>query len=168
MAAFPRQPVTLEHPRMIDGYWRQHGGVFSACPFSHKDEILSIYFIIMRTVKNMTIGIRLRQWRKENKITSNTLAAQCGFSEGALSNIENDKVLPSAKILLKLNEQYGLSIDWLLTGAHKDIAAEQRELILIYESLAPEQKEQLMQIARTFLPLSTQRTERLSNFHQTG
>lgn len=98
----------------------------------------------------MSIGSRLRQWRKKEGIASNVLAAQCGFSEGALSNIENDKVLPSAKILLKLNEQYDLSIDWLLTGKSSSVPNAYEELLLIYDSLNNAQKEQLIQIAKTF------------------
>lgn len=98
----------------------------------------------------MSIGSRLRQWRKKEGIASNIFAAQCGFSEGALSNIENDKVLPSAKILLKLNEQYNLSIDWLLTGTHSSTPNEYKELLVIYDSLNNAQKQQLIQIAKTF------------------
>lgn len=39
----------------------------------------------------MTIGSRLRDWRKGNKLKTTEISEKTGISTGALSNYENDK-----------------------------------------------------------------------------
>ena len=50
----------------------------------------------------MTIGERLRCWRKENKLKTTEISEKTGISTGALSNYENDKREISCNFLLKL------------------------------------------------------------------
>ena len=50
----------------------------------------------------MSIGKRLHEWRKENRLGTVELSKNTGISTGALSNYENDKREISSNFLLKL------------------------------------------------------------------
>lgn len=62
------------------------------------------------------LGDRLRQWRKQIPIKSFELARLIKISQGSLSDIENNKSLPSADTIAKLYQYSNLNIIWLLTG----------------------------------------------------
>jgi transcriptional regulator with XRE-family HTH domain len=62
------------------------------------------------------LGQRLREWRKTLHLKSYELAKLIHISQGSLSDIENDKSLPSADTLAKLYQYTNLNIIWLLTG----------------------------------------------------
>lgn len=62
------------------------------------------------------LGDRLRQWRKTLPLKSFELAKLIYVSQGSLSDIENNKSLPSADTVTKLYKFTNLNIIWLLTG----------------------------------------------------
>jgi len=62
------------------------------------------------------LGRRLREWRKTIPLKSYELAKIIKISQGSLSDIENDKSLPSADTLAKLYQHTSVNIIWLLTG----------------------------------------------------
>ncbi len=62
------------------------------------------------------LGKRLREWRKTLPLKSYELARLIKISQGSLSDIENDKSLPSADTLTKLYQHTNINIIWLLTG----------------------------------------------------
>ncbi len=66
------------------------------------------------TAKNL--GTRLRQWRKTLPLKSFELAKLIKISQGSLSDIENNKSLPSADTITKLYLYSDLDIIWLLLG----------------------------------------------------
>lgn len=66
------------------------------------------------TAKN--VGSRLREWRKSIHIKSYELAKIIHISQGSLSDIENNKSLPSADTIAKLFQHTTINIIWLLTG----------------------------------------------------
>ena len=66
------------------------------------------------TAKNL--GKRLRQWRKTLPLKSYELAKLIKISQGSLSDIENNKSLPSADTIAKLYQYSDLNIIWLLLG----------------------------------------------------
>lgn len=63
-----------------------------------------------------SIGKRLRAWRKSSFLTLVEISKILGVSQGSLSEIENDKSLPSAKTLASLCLNTQINIYWLLTG----------------------------------------------------
>ncbi len=63
-----------------------------------------------------TVGGRLRMWRHANMFRLVDLAELIGVSQGSLSDLENDKSLPSAGTLTGLCVKTDLNIYWLLTG----------------------------------------------------
>lgn len=64
----------------------------------------------------MTIGERIRTRRKELNLTMKDIHAQVGIQTGNLSELENDKYLPSVQSLISLSKALKCSIDWILTG----------------------------------------------------
>ena len=62
------------------------------------------------------LGTRLREWRKTLPLKSFELAKLIKISQGSLSDIENNKSLPSADTIAKLYLYTDLNIIWLLLG----------------------------------------------------
>jgi transcriptional regulator with XRE-family HTH domain len=63
-----------------------------------------------------TTGKRLRAWRKSVPLKLMQLSKLIKVSQGSLSDLENDKSLPSATTLANLTIYTDLNIIWLLTG----------------------------------------------------
>ena len=62
------------------------------------------------------LGSRLREWRKTLPLKSYQLAKLIHISQGSLSDIENNKSLPSADTIANLFHFTHLNIIWLLTN----------------------------------------------------
>ena len=62
------------------------------------------------------LGHRLRQWRQSVPLKSYELAKLISISQGSLSDIENNKSLPSADTISKIYLNTNINIIWLLTG----------------------------------------------------
>jgi transcriptional regulator with XRE-family HTH domain len=63
-----------------------------------------------------TTGKRLRAWRKSVPLKLMELSRLIKVSQGSLSDLENDKSLPSATTLANLSLYTDLNIYWLLNG----------------------------------------------------
>jgi len=63
-----------------------------------------------------TVGKRIRYARKMNNLTLTEVKNLTGLSTGNLSDLENDKFMPSANALISFRKVFNVSIDWLLTG----------------------------------------------------
>ncbi len=63
-----------------------------------------------------TVGKRLRNWRKTDFLTLKQVSEKIGISQSALSELENDKSLPSATTLAQFCVKTEMNICWLLTG----------------------------------------------------
>ena len=68
------------------------------------------------------IGNRVKLLRHDKGLSLNSLAKQLGISAGGLSEIENNKYSPGAKLIVQLSEFLSVSADWLLTGSDSDLA----------------------------------------------
>lgn len=97
-----------------------------------------------------TIGKRLRYARKNQHLTLTDLHIQTGLSPGNLSELENDKFMPSAHALISLHKALNISIDWILTGQgdnHNEeqtldnvetLSLDEKELIHKFRNTTPE------------------------------
>ncbi|MDK2917779.1 MAG: hypothetical protein PWQ37_512 [Candidatus Petromonas sp.] len=63
-----------------------------------------------------SIGKRIRFARKKQNLTLTDINKLTGLSTGNLSELENDKFMPSANALIALKKILNVSIDWILTG----------------------------------------------------
>lgn len=68
------------------------------------------------TIKITTVGKRLKSWRKYSMLKLEELSKKIRIPQGNLSDLENDKSLPSATTLAKLCKFSDININWLLTG----------------------------------------------------
>jgi transcriptional regulator with XRE-family HTH domain len=65
--------------------------------------------------KTKSLGRRIRQLRGFD-ITQAEFAGKLGVSQSQLSKYERGVVAPPADVLIRIKEQFRVSIDWLLTG----------------------------------------------------
>lgn len=74
-----------------------------------------------------TIGSRLRYLRKKQHLTMKELHSLTGLSTGNISDMENDKYMPSVSSLIPLSKALHCSIDWLLLGDNEVQISEHSE-----------------------------------------
>jgi transcriptional regulator with XRE-family HTH domain len=73
-----------------------------------------------------TVGGRLKYWRKVSRLRLVDVAALIQVSQGSLSDLENDKSLPSATTLTGLCQKTDMNLYWLLTGEGSMVSKEER------------------------------------------
>ena len=73
-----------------------------------------------------TVGGRLKYWRKVSTLRLVDVAALVRVSQGSLSDLENDKSLPSATTLTGLCQKTDMNICWLLTGEGSMVSKEEK------------------------------------------
>lgn len=87
----------------------------------------------------MGIGQRLKEYRKTKRIrTITSFSETIGISQGSLSDIENEKTLPSADTLQKIIKITDINAHWLLTGEgsiSREIKSKEEEAIQTLNSL---------------------------------
>jgi len=62
------------------------------------------------------IGERIREIRKGKGLTQIEFSKILGITQDKLSKYENGKVKVPIEILLKISEEFNISLDWLLKG----------------------------------------------------
>lgn len=108
---------------------------------------VSLDFLVSGTAAPMsgqvpvTIGSRIRSRRQSLGLTLKDIADREGVNSGGLSDIENDKYLPSAPTLIALSRALDVSVDWLL-GLTQDVpdpalSWEEEQLLAACRSLPP-------------------------------
>ena len=108
---------------------------------------VSLDFLVSGTAAPMsgqvpvTIGSRIRSRRQSLGLTLKDIADREGVNSGGLSDIENDKYLPSAPTLIALSRALDVSVDWLL-GLTQDVpdpalALEEEQLLATCRALPP-------------------------------
>jgi len=73
-----------------------------------------------------TVGRRLKYWRKVSRLRLVDVASLIQVSQGSLSDLENDKSLPSATTLTGLCQKTDMNLYWLLTGEGSMVSNEER------------------------------------------
>jgi SOS-response transcriptional repressor LexA len=65
----------------------------------------------------MSIGDRIREFRREFKLSQKLFAQEVGISQGSLSDIEKNKTTPSYQTIENIINRYtDISAKWLITG----------------------------------------------------
>ena len=79
-----------------------------------------------------SLGGRVRECREQLEWTQKELAGAASISVTFLSELENDHRTPGARVLLRLAEALGVSLDYLLRGAMGE-GPKRRRLVLPVE-----------------------------------
>lgn len=103
-----------------------------------------------------TIGLRIKNRRKELRLTQTDIKAAVGISSGNISDIENGNRLPAASTLVQLAKILDCSVDWILTGVspNKENSAfpqtgdyTEEKLLSNFRKLPEKDKEELIEIS---------------------
>ena len=92
----------------------------------------------------MSIGTRLREWRKKNKITIKELTETLNISTGSLNYYENDQREIGSNTLIKLKEIYNADIFYILTGMSNNLSQEENELLGLFRSIPAEKQQRFL------------------------
>ncbi len=98
----------------------------------------------------MSVGERLRDWRKSKKLSTTQVHDATGISTGALSNYENDLREIGSDFLIKLYEIYNADIMYILTGVkdEKLLSDEQEQLLQYFNICDDETKTDILRFVR--------------------
>lgn len=87
----------------------------------------------------MTTGRRIREIRERRGLTQDQLAKKADISKGFLSDVENDKRNIGSQGLLRIANELGASVDYLLAGKVRENV--ENEQIIIPPELSEAAKE---------------------------
>ena len=98
-----------------------------------------------------SIGSRIRERRKELKLTQTDMHRECGITSGALSQIENGSRVPSAIAFYSISQALQCSMEYLMTGTSPETKnikffGNEERLIEGFRELPEEDQEELMEI----------------------
>ncbi|MEG0769904.1 MAG: helix-turn-helix domain-containing protein [Ruthenibacterium sp.] len=97
----------------------------------------------------MTIGERIRDRRKQLKLTQTAVIKATSMSSGNLSELENNKYNPSLQTLVLLRSVLQCSLDWLVTGeepcmnslnSEPAVSLREQSILSVYRSLNASQQ----------------------------
>lgn len=101
----------------------------------------------------MTTGERIREIREKRSMTQEELAKKAGISKGFLSDVENDKRNIGSQGLLRIANELGASVDYLLAGKITEII--ENEQIIIPQELSEAAEEMNLSYTETLDLLKT-------------
>lgn len=118
-------------------------------------------------MEQISIGMRIKQRRKDLGLTQIQIKQETGISSGNMSEIENGSKLPSTPALISLSKALNCSIDWMLKGESENnenlFLSDERETSLItgFRELLDEDKDELIEIL--YLKLRKKQQKRMTS-----
>ncbi len=103
----------------------------------------------------MSIGSRIREARKQKKLTQSQLAQQCGITKSAISNYENDVSTPDVDKLstimdcLEVDPNY-IYQDYFLATAAPSLTSDELAVILAYRRASADDKKAIHFILKKY------------------
>jgi len=91
--------------------------LYGSRPNSFKIIDGNILFEDRKTAGSFEIGDKVKNLRKEARMTQADLAAALAMTPGAISQIENDIITPSLQTLLQLSTVFSKPVDYFIGGA---------------------------------------------------
>lgn len=93
----------------------------------------------------MSLGERLKELRKNHRLSQQELADAIGCSHQSISKYENDENMEKIKIIKSLSNYFNVSTDYLIRGAESKalgkLAVDEEKFISKYRNLTPHDKE---------------------------
>ena len=96
-----------------------------------------------------SIGNRIRERRKELRLTQTDMHRECGITSGALSQIENGSRVPSAIAFFSISQALNCSMEYLITGVSSEtknieIFGNEKKLLDGFRELSEDDQEELI------------------------
>lgn len=102
------------------------------------------------TKKEMSLGERIRQLRRERDWSQEKLAKMVGLHLQSIGLYEKDESIPTALVLKKIADAFGVSVDYIISGGtDKAVQIKNKELLKRIEQLdriSPEDLSGLLQM----------------------
>ncbi len=105
----------------------------------------------------MTIGKRIKNIRKLNRITQEKLAELLGVSRVTISSWENDENAPTVDNIIYLSEIFRVPTDYLLKGTTESDAEEPKKVsapgqddifLSLFQALGPAERDEVIKFMR--------------------
>ena len=94
------------------------------------------------------VGARVQQVRSQAEMNQREFASRLGISSGGISQIESGKTMPGGDFLLKIHQEFGIDVTWLLTGLSaggavpaapaQELPRQEQEWLAIYRNSSDE------------------------------
>jgi transcriptional regulator with XRE-family HTH domain len=108
-------------------------------------------FILM----SIEVGERVTSIRKKAGMNQRDFAARLGISNGGISQIESGKAMPGGDFLLRIHQEFGVDLTWLLTGVSNHVSQdspvvspEKKELMDAFDGMTPEQRRAILEVGK--------------------
>lgn len=106
---------------------------------------------------SIEIGNRVRQIRTNAELNQREFASRLGISSGGISQIESGKAMPGGDFLLRIHQEFGVDITWLLTGMSMnalesplaELPKEKQALLDAFDGMSEEDKRAILQIGES-------------------
>lgn len=99
-----------------------------------------------------TIGERIRKIRKLNKLNQVEFSSMIGVSQGALSELEQDRYKPAIDTLMQIRNRFDTDLLWLLYGENqlstKEFVENEIDLLLWFRKLKVNDQEEILEIIK--------------------
>jgi transcriptional regulator with XRE-family HTH domain len=108
-------------------------------------------------MKKITLGEKIKRHRKNLDLTQTELAKKIDADAVRVSTYENDKVMPSSEVLIKLAEVFNVSVDYLVRedlDSFSPVNIKDKELLRRVEQLerlTPDSKQMLYKMLDMFI-----------------
>jgi transcriptional regulator with XRE-family HTH domain len=99
--------------------------------------------------QRMGFGERLRDARKDKKLTGEELGRRVGMTKAGISHWEKDRYEPNLAQLTALADELEVTADWLLGREHPSLSADALKEALAYESLSPDDRRRWRTLRQT-------------------
>lgn len=104
----------------------------------------------MTVQKRYEMGERIRECRKQRKLSQAQMAEIIGISNNAFSNIETGNSNATLENVKKIAEYFQVSLDYLTDGEERTL--EDEIFIRRYLELSKEDRGKMMTVMNTFFP----------------
>ncbi|KFK92746.1 MULTISPECIES: helix-turn-helix domain-containing protein [unclassified Serratia (in: enterobacteria)] len=104
---------------------------------------------------SIDVGERVALIRKRAGMNQRDFAARLGISNGGISQIESGKAMPGGDFLLRIHQEFGVDLTWLLTGMSNTVpkeapvvSPEKQELMDAFDDMSPEQRRAILEVGK--------------------
>lgn len=99
------------------------------------------------------IGLRIKQLREKKELTQQQLADTCGISLSHMSCIERGKRIASTILLIKLANELGVTLDYLVNGQSSSYVKQAvEEFEQLIKNFSKEDIDQILAFIKVYKP----------------